>query len=352
MPKESIPRSKSGRIMDYLANRSNVGKPFRSIKKLMDDPPSLTGPIRKEDIERSFDAAGVATAGSMTGRRPSNSVGTGGRQYKVKGAEPHRTATATRGRVPKEGEKKFVGPSRPPRAGEKKFIGPTRPPRSGDKDFIGPRQPPRSGDRDFIGPRQPPRSGEKDFIGPTRPPKSGDKDFIGPVRPSKAKGTTFKRKLAIGAGLGAGSAALVSSYKPAKKSEAERKSSRGADFPKGKGVPSMKREPSTEPSGKIPTPTTKPARPTTGGQSFKDKMQGRNWKGGASGGAPKSSAPVKKAGDKSRVASGYKGNWAGAGSARKPKTFQEAVRRNQTEEYTKARMRPKKNLLELFKKKR
>lgn len=324
MPKGNIPRSKSGRIVDYLVNRSNIGKPIRSIKDLIDDPPSLTGPIRRKDIERSFDAASAATGGSMIGRRPANSVGTGGRQYKVKGAEPHRTATATKGRVPKEGEKKFIGPSRPPRAGEKKFIGPTRPPRSGDKDFIG----------------------------PTRPPKSGDKDFIGPVRPAKAKGTSLRRKLAIGAGFGAGSAALVSSYKPAKKSEAEKKAGGGADFPKGKGVPSMRREPSTEPSGKIPTPRTKPARPTTGGQSFKDKMQGRNWKGGASGGAPKSSAPVKKAGDKSRVASGYKGNWAGSGSARKPKTFQEAVRRNQTEEYTKARMRPKKNLLELFKKKR
>lgn len=105
MPKESIPRSKSGRIMDYLANRSNIGRPFRAIKGLIDDPPSLTGPIREKDIERSFDAAGAASAGSIAGRRPRNSVGTGGRPYKVSGSQSQVKVTQ-----PKPGTKKFIGP--------------------------------------------------------------------------------------------------------------------------------------------------------------------------------------------------------------------------------------------------
>ena len=38
MPKGSIPRSKSGKTWDYLKNRSNIGRPFRAVKGLMDDP--------------------------------------------------------------------------------------------------------------------------------------------------------------------------------------------------------------------------------------------------------------------------------------------------------------------------
>lgn len=82
MPKGSIPRSKSGKTWDYLKNRSNIGRPFRAVKGLMDDPPSLTGPIRKEDIERSFDAAGLAVGGGSLVKRPSGSIGMGGRLTK------------------------------------------------------------------------------------------------------------------------------------------------------------------------------------------------------------------------------------------------------------------------------
>ena len=259
MPKESIPRSKSGRIMDYLANRSNIGKPFRSIKALIDDPPSLTGPIRKEDIERSFDAAGTASGGSMAFRRPRNSVGTGARPYKVKDAEPARPPTG--GRRPKEGEKRFVGPSRPPKEGDKKFIGPSRPPRSGDKDFIGPTRPPKAGDKDFIGPV----------------PKSGGSS--GP----KTRGMSRAYKTGA-AGVAAGALGYAgyksSPDKGAAQDSAPGKTDKGAVKRReggGGGTQSA--------SGK---------------QSFKDKMQGRNWKKDGESKAPKpKDKPARAASDKS-----------------------------------------------------
>ena len=39
-----------------------------------------------------------------------------------------------------------------------------------------------------------------------------------------------------------------------------------------------------------------------------------------------------------------KGNWVGAAPEKKPMTLQEAARRNQTDEFIKAKMRPKKSL--------
>lgn len=369
MPYGSIPRSKSGKTWDYLKNRSNIGRPFRAVKGLMDDPPSLTGPIRKEDIERSFDAAGLASAGSMAGKRPPNSVGTGGRQYKVSGATSKVKVTP-----PKAGDKKFIGPvNQKPRSAKdyqssgslrRSFLEradsgdlkAARAPRPGEKKFIGPENKPSAGDKKFIGPTQPPKAGDKNFIGPRRPPKSGDSDFIGPVGRAKS-GMSGKTKLAIGAGAGA---AALAGYKAAQKPKAEEKRSFGnKDSAKPKNSSgysgygnkttsaaygsSAKKEPSSEPKGDIKTPTINNAAPTSGAaNSAKDKikrqLQGTN--------------PDKKAGDKSSQAGRTAKQVVQGGASKRGMTFQEATRRNRSDEYLKERMRPKKNLLDLFKKKR
>lgn len=332
MPKGSIPRSKSGKTWDYLKNRSNIGKPFRAVKELMDDPPSLTGPIRQKDVERSFDAAGLVSAGSMAAKRPPNSVGTGARPYKVSGAKSKVKVTQ-----PKEGSKKFIGPSQPTKAGDKKFIGP--------------RQPPKSGEKGFIGPTRPPKSGDKDFVGPVRPPKSGEKDFIGPVNSGKKAGMDRKAKYALGATVsGVGGAALLG-YSTSDKSTAKDRKTFGSKYSGYGGKTSSasygatKKEPSTEPKGKTETPKINTAAPTSGGaNTAKDKikrqLQGRKSEYGAS----------KSASDKSKVAKKTAKQVVQGSAPKRDTSFQEAVRRNRSDEYLKAKLRPKKSLADLFKK--
>ena len=210
MPKESLPRSKSGRIMDYLVNRSNIGKPFRAVKKLMDDPPSLTGPIRPEDIERSFDAAGLASIGSLAGKRPRLSLGTGGRPYKVSGAQSQVKVTQ-----PKPGTSKFIGPTKPkakakeaPAPAAEKSSTPRYRVSGSQQTYTGSK--PKPGSKNFIGPTRATQPGEKGFIGPTRPPRSGDKDFIGPTKPaSEKKGMSTEKKVGI---AGAATGAITGGY--------------------------------------------------------------------------------------------------------------------------------------------
>lgn len=313
MPKESIPRSKSGRIMDYLANRSNVGRPFRAIKNLMDDPPSLTGPIRREDIERSFDAAGAATAGSMGARRPPNSVGTGARPFKIKGAESQVKVTQ-----PKPGTSKFIGPAKPkakrsapkkeeapaksssprykvsgaqqiytgpkPKPGSRGFIGPTRATQPGEKGFIGPTRPPRSGDKDFIGPRQAPRSGDKDFIGPANKPSS----------PKKESSTAKKAGIAGGA-----TAAITGTYYATKKDSEPRKAFGGARPERTGSYPASSRSSAgarPERPGSYPAAKRKAAGTYTKPYDKKPASAAP----AASGGAPKpKKKPARVASDKS-----------------------------------------------------
>lgn len=344
MPKGSIPRSKSGRTWDYLANRSNIGRPFRAVKALMDDPPSLTGPIRKEDIERSFDAAGLATAGSMAGKRPPNSVGAGGRVAK----SPTNKSPAV---DLKRGDLRMQALDRAVRGTDKAKAPIGRRARPGEKSFIGPVKKPEPGDKGFIGPSRPPKAGEKGFVGPRRPPKAGESDFIGPVgRPKKFM--SGKTKLGIGASVGAGSAAALG-YRAANKPNASESKASGSKYSgygnktSSSSYGATKKEPSTEPKGDLKAPNINTAAPTAGGaNSAKDKMvrqrQGTNPD-------KKPSVPAK---DRSKL-SGRTAKQVVQGSApKRGMTFQEATRRNRSDEYLKERIRPKKNLLDLFKTKR
>jgi hypothetical protein len=316
MPKESIPRSKSGRIMDYIANRSNVGRPFRAIKNLMDDPPSLTGPIRREDIERSFDAAGAVTAGSMGARRPPNSVGTGARPFKVKGAESQVKVTQ-----PKPGTSKFIGPAKPkakkseakeaaapskpssprykvsgaqqiytgpkPKPGSRGFIGPTRATQPGEKGFIGPTRPPRSGDKDFIGPRQAPRSGDKDFIGPVNKPSSPKKESSMAKRAGIAGGATAaitgtyyatKKDSEPRKAFGGARPERTGSYPASSRSSAGARPERPGSYPAAKRkaagtyTKSYDKKPASAASGGAPKPKQKPARVASDKSSQSGKM--------------------------------------------------------------------------------
>lgn len=170
-------------------------------------------------------------------------------------------------------------------------------------------------------------------------------------------------KAMLAAAGGAGAAGLgVVGYRSAPKSNAEEKKnfgnkSSGTSFPKGKGTASLPTKkstvPSTEPKGDVKTPKLNVAPPTAGGVNRKMSVdEAKDYMKARRQGTVKVSAS-----DKSRAAGKtakqvYHGNWTGAGAARKPKTLQEAARRNQTDEYMKARMAPKRNLLDLFKKKR
>lgn len=178
MAKGSIPRSKSGKILDYLINRSNVGKPFRAAVDLMRDPPSLTGPIRSKDIERSFSAASLATSGSMVAKRPSGSVGTGGRQYKVSGATPKVQVNQ-----PKPGSSKFIGPVKPKAKNKSKA-------QAISSSSSSPRYKVTGAQPNYTGPK--PKPGSKNFIGPIRPTQQG------PIRPTpKRKNKNLPKYAAI-----------------------------------------------------------------------------------------------------------------------------------------------------------
>jgi hypothetical protein len=302
MPKESIPRSKSGRIMDYLANRSNVGRPFRAIKNLMDDPPSLTGPIRREDIERSFDAAGAATAGSMAGRRPRNSVGTGGRPFKVKGAESQVKVTQ-----PKPGTSKFIGPAKPrAKKGEAKEAAAPSKSSSARYSVSGAQQgytgsKPKPGSRGFIGPTRATQPGEKGFIGPRQPPRSGDKDFIGPAnKPSSPKkGSSMAKKAGIAGGA---TAAITGTYYATKKDSEPRKAFGGARPERTGSYPASSRSSAgarPERPGYYPAAKRKAAGTYTKSYDKKPASAAP----AASGGAPKpKQKPARAASDKSSQA--------------------------------------------------
>lgn len=319
MPKGSIPRSKSGKTWDYLKNRSNIGRPFRAVKGLMDDPPSLTGPIRKEDIERSFDAAGLAVGGGSLVKRPSGSIGMGGRAAKPPRPAKDVKPGSLRDKALSDAKAKAAKPSKPP---VKKNEAAPRP----AKDY------------------QSNGSLRREFL---------DKVDKGEIKakkiPNEKVDMGSREKLALGATAAGALGAGAMGYGAAKKSPAsDRKTfaDRGTSFPRGKGSPSApKKEPSTEPKGGVAAQQSNKAAPTSGGvNTAKDKVK-RQMQG-------QRSDYGKKASDKSSIAGKKAKQVVQGGTPKRGMTFQEATRRNRSDEYLKERLRPKKSLADLFKKKR
>lgn len=103
-----------------------------------------------------------------------------------------------------------------------------------------------------------------------------------------------------------------------------------------------KRVPSTQPSGGVATPSINAAPHDAGAVNNAHSKEN------------KASGSLSRAGDKSKLAGRtakqvVHGNWTGAAPARAPKNLAEATRRGQSDEYIKARMRPKGNLIEAVK---
>lgn len=353
MPKGNIPRSKSGKIYDYLVNRSNVSKPFRAAAALMRDPPSLTGPIRPEDIERSFSAAGLATAGSMVGKRPSGSVGTGGRQYKVPGATPQVKVTQ-----PKPGSSKFIGPVKPKAKNKSKAQAVSSSASSSSSrykvsgaqaNYTGPK--PKPGSKKFIGPTRPTQPGEKGFIGPMNRPVAGQANFIGPVRPTpKKKGVSGAKAGAIIAGsgvVGIGGGVYLGN-KLFSTSSSTKKNIVGNNPNRGIGTSKPKTSASVSPPSGTYFVTPSKAKPKN--------IVGNNPNRNIADIKPKTQMGIWKENKKKKDAA------TAASKPPKPRlrpnvepkgmTFQEAVRRNRTEEYTRAKMKPKGSLLGLLRKRK
>lgn len=316
MPKGSLPRSRSGRIMDYLVNRSNIGKPVRSWKKLMDNPPSLTGPIRDEDVERVFDVGSAVAGGSTAFARPKGSLGTGARPFKVEGAQPARPAAPSKPATPKKTS--ASGPKKTSASGPKSRQQPSgtftsrvdamrkRPRTQRESEVFGP-----VAIRRTTEPTKYQRPGgavtkyERPGGAVARPQASNaaDKRDLMTVRgggsdKGRIVGISPTGKMILG-GAAAGAAGYAAYKARAGKTAAETAEGKG-----DKGVVNRRE------GGGGMTASAKTDRGGSKAQSFKGKMQGRNWKGGAKP-APKVERKAEgRKPEKRKI--GFKGNWVGA----------------------------------------
>ena len=317
MAKGSIPRSRTGKALDYLKNRSDIARAIRGAGQFITNPPSLTGPITEADAARSFNVASMFAGGGGMFRRPAGSIGTGGRPYKVSGAVPKTPVKKVP--VPKPGNKKFIGPTRPTQSGEKGFIGPT----------------------------QPPKAGQAGFIGPTRPAttSSGPKKRLMSKKDAAVVGATAAASAtSVASVLTAG---YISALSPsAKKNIVGNNPNRGLaqTKAKAKGGGPIKRQGSQAPSmakkKTMGTGAAPPGGPPSGKRMKKNNGAFTLGTGAQTTGVATGTTSSKPVAPKPRLRP--------MASAKKEMTFQEATRRNQSDEYLRKKMRPKGNLLSLF----